>query len=159
MRNIGVKLPAEIGHRYRLLDLIGTGSFGAYHHAICMGMSSYARPCLGKVYRSMDILLNQHVAIKVEHWEYMYDQLENEGEIYKELKDVVGFPAFHGYGQEGDINYLVLDLLGPSIKSLFILCGGRFSLKTAANVMLQMVSVDVVQMSILVEAYLIGGSP
>jgi len=34
------------------------------------------------------------------------------------------------FGKEGDYNYLVMDLLGPSLRDLFKLCGNKFTLKT-----------------------------
>jgi len=34
------------------------------------------------------------------------------------------------YGSEGDYNYLVMELLGPSLSELLAYCNGKFTLKT-----------------------------
>ena len=41
-----------------------------------------------------------------------------------------GFPNLHSVGKEGDYNYMVIDLLGPSLEDLFNVCGRKFSLST-----------------------------
>jgi hypothetical protein len=46
------------------------------------------------------------------------------------LIHLVGFPAVHWYGTEGDFNVMVIDLLGPSLEDLFNYCKRKFNLKT-----------------------------
>lgn len=39
-------------------------------------------------------------------------------------------PRVYYYGVEGNLNVMVMDLLGKSLETLFNLCGKKFSLKT-----------------------------
>jgi serine/threonine protein kinase len=43
---------------------------------------------------------------------------------------LVGLPKMHYFGQEGDYNVMVIDLLGPSLEDLFEYCRRKFTLKT-----------------------------
>lgn len=51
-----------------------------------------------------------------------------------------GLPHTHYYGQEGQYNVLVMDLLGPSLEDLFNFCSRRFSIKTVLMLAEQMLS-------------------
>ncbi len=42
----------------------------------------------------------------------------------------MGIPKAYYFGEEGDYNILVMDLLGPSLEDMFSFCGHRFQLKT-----------------------------
>ena len=50
-----------------------------------------------------------------------------------------GLPNIYSYGKEGDFNYVVMDLLGPSLEYLFQRNDCRFSLKTTLMLADQMV--------------------
>ena len=52
---------------------------------------------------------------------------------------VVGFPYVRWFGQEGDYNVMVIDLLGPSLEDVFNVCHRKFSIKTVLMVADQMV--------------------
>lgn len=49
---------------------------------------------------------------------------------FADLVEVVGFPNCSYYGQEGDYNIMVMDLLGPNLEDLFDYCHRQFSVKT-----------------------------
>jgi len=51
----------------------------------------------------------------------------------------VGIPQIYHFGQEGLHNIIIIDLLGPSLKDLFDMCGREFSIKTICMAARQMV--------------------
>lgn len=53
---------------------------------------------------------------------------------------LVGIPKVHWAGTEGDLNVLVMDLLGSTLETLFDSCNRKFSLKTVLMIADQMVS-------------------
>lgn len=55
---------------------------------------------------------------------------------------VAGIPMTYWYGTEGDYNIMVMDLLGPSVETLFAREGHRLSLKTVLLAADQMVMVE-----------------
>eukprot|EP00002_Diphylleia_rotans_P023381 TRINITY_DN459_c1_g1_i3.p1 TRINITY_DN459_c1_g1~~TRINITY_DN459_c1_g1_i3.p1 ORF type:complete len:272 (+),score=31.10 TRINITY_DN459_c1_g1_i3:609-1424(+) len=73
---------------------------------------------------------NEEVAVKVESADTRYPQLEYEYRLYRILCGGTGVPYVKFYGTENSHNFLVMDLLGPSLEDLFNCCGRRFSLKT-----------------------------
>lgn len=69
-----------------------------------------------------------------------------ESKVYKLLqggckacKKVAGIPTVHWFGQEGEYNALVMDLLGSSLEELFAFCKRKLSLKTILMLADQMV--------------------
>eukprot|EP00347_Sterkiella_histriomuscorum_P007864 403347267 len=56
------------------------------------------------------------------------------GQIYQE-----GFTAIHEFGQEGDVNYMIIDILGPSLEEMLQYCEKKFSLKTTCMLMIQLI--------------------
>ena len=90
-----------------------------------------------QVYTATDVITGCEVAVKLEQCNFLVNQLENEEEIYQELSchgRTVGFPIVQWFGQEGDFNVTVMDLLGPSLETLFNICGRRFSVNTSQAV-------------------------
>ena len=56
-------------------------------------------------------------------------QLMAEAKILRNLEGV-GFAKVHWQGTEYKSNLMVMDLLGPSIEDLFVVCSKKFTLKT-----------------------------
>jgi len=50
--------------------------------------------------------------------------------VIKLLTGALGVPEIIYSGTEGDFNYYVMNLLGPSLEDMFNFCGREFSLKT-----------------------------
>jgi len=115
---------AVVAGRYQLVKKAGSGSFG-------------------DVYQGLDLLLNRHVAIKLESPTIRNSQLGHEAETYQELHregTLRGFPRLHWLGQEWNQLVMVSDLLGPSLEDLLLHCGGRLSMPTVLLVADQMIS-------------------
>jgi hypothetical protein len=56
---------------------------------------------------------------------------------------LVGIPKVLWYGSEGQFNFLVMQLLGPSLEDLFCLCERRFTIKTTILIAIQLVYIIV----------------
>jgi len=56
------------------------------------------------------------------------------------IKFTVGIPFVRWFGTEYDHNFMVMDLLGPSLEDLFNFCHRKFSLKTVLLLADQLVS-------------------
>lgn len=110
-----------IGGKYKLLQMLGSGSFGEVFHAI-------------------DITNGNEVAVKLESKRTKCPQLLYENKLYRLLKGGIGFPRVWWYGQDKYHNALVMDLLGPSLEYLFNICSRKFSMKTILMLADQMIS-------------------
>ncbi|CAK7217302.1 hypothetical protein SCUCBS95973_003101 [Sporothrix curviconia] len=80
------------------------------------------------------------VAAKFELRKNDATQLRNEFRIYKKLDKCDGIPRIYTFGEMDFHKVLVMDLLGPSLESLFQDCNRRFSIKTTAMLALQMIT-------------------
>jgi casein kinase 1 len=108
---------------YYLKHLIGKGSFGA-------------------VYLGRHKDTNEEVAVKLESIDTKHKQLLREAKIYDLLGSIPFIPKIHYYGKDPHHNIMVMDLMGPSLSSLFEYCNHSFSLKTVlmlANKMLNII--------------------
>eukprot|EP00756_Hemistasia_phaeocysticola_P025012 Hpha_TRINITY_DN15984_c2_g11::TRINITY_DN15984_c2_g11_i1::g.72899::m.72899/K02218/CSNK1, CKI; casein kinase 1 len=125
-------MDVRVGSRFRMLERLGSGSFG-------------------DIFRGIDVITAEPVAIKLEPAASRQPQLLNEARLVKLLSsdgpsgnpdtlDGTGIPRVHWYGLEGDYNVMVMTLLGPSLEDLFNFCGRRFSVRAACFVGTQMIS-------------------
>lgn len=108
----------------------------------CIGMGAF-----GQVYSAIDLNNDKKVvAIKLEENKKV-EKLKNEALIIKYLTNdddnVQGFPMAYWYGTDNvlsQFNYMVTDMLGPSLEDLFNLCSRKFSLKTVLMIIDQCLS-------------------
>ncbi|KAI7898162.1 kinase-like domain-containing protein [Cokeromyces recurvatus] len=110
-----------VGVHYKVGKKLGEGSFGV-------------------LYEGLNLLNNRSVAIKFEPRKSDAPQLRDEYRTYKVLAGLPGVPSAYYFGQEGLHNILVIDLLGPSLEDLFVLCRRKFSIKTVAMLAKQMIT-------------------
>jgi len=85
-----------IAHKYKLIEKINEGSFGT-------------------IFKAENIRTKEMVAIKFENKSEQMKSLKNEARIYQYLGKLNGFPQLKTFGITGDVNYLVMDLLGYSL--------------------------------------------
>lgn len=84
-----------IANKYEILEKLGEGSFG-------------------KVFKGRNIRSQEEIAIKIQYKD-IKNVLKHEAKIYRHLKGITGVPNIRNYGLDNGFNYLILDLLGPSL--------------------------------------------
>ncbi|XP_055300770.1 casein kinase I-like [Sitodiplosis mosellana] len=84
----------------------------------------------GDVYEAYDNSNGKRVAIKFEDRQSSHSQLKNEYRVYRIINGGIGIPKMICDGSTDDYDYLVMELLGPSLEKLFNHCRRKFSLKT-----------------------------
>ena len=97
-------MEVKIGQIYRLTKKIDSGSFG-------------------EIYKGFNTKLNTEVAVKLESITTKHPQLLAEARILLYLLNDStpdkGIPQVYYNSTEGEYNFLVMDLLGPSLENLF----------------------------------------
>lgn len=136
-----------VANKYKLGQIIGSGSFGELRHAI-------------------DVKTNELVAVKLEEVKAGQKSvpLEQEFKCYRMIGDnVEGFPKIFHYGKYDKYNALVMELLDKNLEALFNQCGRQFSLKTTIYVFLQLLqriervhSANLVYRDVKPENFLLG---
>ncbi|KAG1786065.1 CK1/CK1/CK1-D protein kinase [Suillus plorans] len=115
------KAPLRIDGRFRLENILGSGSYAV-------------------VYRAQNFLNDDIIAIKLELVTNNPPSLEHEHRILKQLEGGVGIPRVLWFGRESTHYALALDLLGRSLHDLFLTCNRKFRLQTVVNLGDQLLS-------------------
>lgn len=110
-----------IGNKYKILEKIGSGSFGT-------------------IYKGENIRNKEHVAIKVEAIHPEMKLLKNEANIYQYLKGIKGIPNVKWFGKEETCYYMVIQLLGDSLE-VIKQRKGRFSLQLTLKIGIQILEI------------------
>jgi serine/threonine protein kinase len=88
-----------IGNKYELVKKISQGSFGY-------------------LYQGKNVRSGEHVAIKIEkRCENSTNTLKYEANVYNHLKKINNFVKLRWFGTDEKYNFLVIDLLGNSLKN------------------------------------------
>jgi len=88
----------------------------------------------GTIFKGMNKITKQAIAIKAESVNSNDKHLHLEYAIYQRLFGVEGMPKVLYYGNRGTENIMIMELLGPSIESLFNICERNFTVKTVCMI-------------------------
>ena len=130
---------ARVGGKYRVKEMIGSGSFGAWWFNLtsCVKFYNLPKSITGTVYRGINIISKHNVVIKLEAV-----NVEHEYQLYRSLTGGIGIPSVYWFGSECEYDILVLERLGPSLGDLFNCCNCKFTLKTILLLADQLVSFE-----------------
>lgn len=119
------------------MNKIGSGSYGVCPFPLCIHSLTLA----GDIYAAVDLLSGENVAIKMEFHSTRFFQLEHEYRMYKSLgSDILGVPEVKWFGTDNDSRIMVMQLLGPSLETVFQSCNQHFSLTTVLVIADELVS-------------------
>ena len=123
-----------INNIYSIVKMLGFGAFGEIHLAYDMSL---------KVMRAIKFEPTSHKNPQLKHEYTVLEQLNKvENTIVNANQEpIIGIPKVYYFDRhENKYNYLVMDLLGPSLSDLFQLKEKIFSLETVLLIGIQMIS-------------------
>ena len=94
----------------------------------------------GEIYITKDILSRNFYALKLESIKSKQNQLKLEKHVLDTMNNIEGFPKVISFGKHEDNNYLIMELLGPSLSDLFIYCNQKFTLQTVLLIAIQILT-------------------
>ncbi|XP_055351138.1 casein kinase I-like [Paramacrobiotus metropolitanus] len=89
------------------------------------------------IYLAYSLDYEKDAAVKMCSFSHGNDALAREAQGMLNLKDGPGIPRLYWFGKGAQRNFLVMELLGPSLLDLFHYCHGRFTLKTVCMLAVQ----------------------
>ena len=99
----------------------------------------------GEIYKGKNNKLNIDIAVKCEPIkDNRHQRLKYESSVLKYIQGggshlPIGIPVFFDFISSDKFNYMMMELLGPSLEDLFDLCQRKFSLKTILSLGDQMI--------------------
>ena len=109
-------------------------------HYILFSNNRLGSGAFGDVYYGQNIKNNKKIAIKCENKNTRHPQLQYETGVLQYLQGGKGIPIFYEFIPSQKYNFMIFELLGPSLESLFDSCSRKFSLKTILLLGEQMLS-------------------
>jgi len=95
----------------------------------------------GVVYSGKILEKDIPIAIKLEQKGQKHLLLKKEVKIYKMLEGIEKIPKIYWSGSQGNYNCLIMDLLGPSLKSIMKKINKPFSLGTTLKISIQILNI------------------
>ena len=123
-----------INNIYSIVKMLGFGAFGEIHLAYDMSL---------KVMRAIKFEPTSHKNPQLKHEYTVLEQLNKVENTVININQepIIGIPKVYYFDRhENKYNYLVMDLLGPSLSDLFQLKEKIFSLETVLLIGIQMLS-------------------
>ena len=123
-----------INGNYSIIKMLGFGAFGEIHLAYDTSL---------RVLRAIKFEMTTHKNPQLKHEYGVLEQLNKveNNVITQNPEPIVGIPkVFYFDRMENKYNYLVMDLLGPSLSDLFQLKEKVFSLETVLLIAIQMLT-------------------
>ena len=123
-----------INGNYSIIKMLGFGAFGEIHLAYDMSQ---------RVLRAIKFEMTSNKNPQLKHEYGVLEQLNKveNNVITKNLEVAVGIPKVYYFDRvENRFNYLVMDLLGPSLSDLFQLKEKIFSLETVLLIAIQLLT-------------------
>ena len=110
-----------IANKYQIEQKLGNGAFGS-------------------IYQGSNIRTREKVAIKMEANTSEQKSLKNETRVYQYLNGCPGIPNIRWFGTDSNANYMVVDLLGPSLTDV-IKNEGKLSLQSITKIAIQIIDI------------------
>ena len=113
MNQLPPKEEVSLGAQYtlQLNKKLGSGSFG-------------------DIYKGINNYSHEEIAIKCESNKRHHPILKYEAGVLRYLQGGIGIPELYQYITSVNYNFMLMELLGPSLEDLFDFCNRKFSLKT-----------------------------
>ena len=98
-------------------------------------------PVTGSIFKAVHIHTRQAAALKIQYVNHECPTNKYERGFYPALQGGEGMPLLYTSGVEGIWDYLVIDLLGPSLDNLFRRSGqATMDLRSVCSIAMQLVS-------------------